>query len=120
LVLAVPDDSRFTASRISGQAIATEVVNVTKRWLAQHGVEALVELVGAPPRSTRPAGRCHCRGDRDRHFPARQQPAIVLICCRAPHDLCNQAASVDPWKRQKMDDLILMIQGAMAAGVKWA
>jgi ATP phosphoribosyltransferase len=29
--------------------------------------------------------------------------------------IANKAAAKDPWKRQKMDDLILMLRGAMAA-----
>jgi ATP phosphoribosyltransferase len=29
--------------------------------------------------------------------------------------IANPAAAADPWKRQKMDDLVLMLRGAMAA-----
>ncbi len=29
--------------------------------------------------------------------------------------IANHAAYADPWKRQKIDDLVLMLQGAMAA-----
>ena len=29
--------------------------------------------------------------------------------------IANEAAYADPWKQQKMDDLVLMLQGAMAA-----
>ena len=44
-VLAVPNDSPAqTAQDLQGARIATEVVNVTRRWLAQQGVEALVEF----------------------------------------------------------------------------
>src|SRR5437764_15179806 len=39
-VLAVPNDSPIqTVKDLRGKRIATEVVNLTKRWLAQHGVE---------------------------------------------------------------------------------
>ena len=44
-VLAVPNDSPVhTVQDLQGKRIATEVVNLTRRWLAQHGVEAQVEF----------------------------------------------------------------------------
>src|ERR671922_1783171 len=44
-VLAVPNDSPVqTVKDLQGKRIATEVVQLTTRWLAQHGVEAHVEF----------------------------------------------------------------------------
>src|SRR5437016_10179551 len=44
-VLAVPNDSPVQRVRdLQGKRVATEVVNLTRRWLAQHGVEAHVEF----------------------------------------------------------------------------
>src|SRR5260370_5616346 len=44
-VLAVPNDSPVQTVRdLQNKRIATEVVNLTRRWLAQHGVEAHVEF----------------------------------------------------------------------------
>src|SRR5215813_14616919 len=44
-VLAVPNDSPVqTVKDLQGKRIATEVVNLTRRWLAGHGVEAQVEF----------------------------------------------------------------------------
>src|SRR3954469_9999298 len=44
-VLAVPNDSPIQGVKdLAGKRIATEVVNLTKRWLAQNGVEAHVEF----------------------------------------------------------------------------
>src|SRR5437870_9277301 len=44
-VLAVPNDSPVkSVADLQGKRIATEVVNLTRRWLAQHGVEAHVEF----------------------------------------------------------------------------
>src|SRR5438874_10770367 len=43
-VLAVPNDSPVQSVKdLQGQRIATEVVNLTPHWLANHGVEAVVE-----------------------------------------------------------------------------
>src|SRR5678815_5502963 len=44
-VLAVPNESPITeVKHLEGKRIATEVVNLTKRWLAKHGVSAQVEF----------------------------------------------------------------------------
>ena len=44
-VLAVPNDSPIqTVKDLQGKRIATEVVNLTRRWLASHGVTAQVEF----------------------------------------------------------------------------
>src|SRR5438874_7010874 len=44
-VLAVPNDSPVQSVRdLQGKRVATEVVNLTRRWLAQHGVQAHVEF----------------------------------------------------------------------------
>ncbi len=44
-VLAVPDDSPIQSVKdLEGKRIATEVLNLTRRWLAEHGVTAHVEF----------------------------------------------------------------------------
>ncbi len=44
-VLAVPNDSPVREIKdLQGKRIATEIVNMTQRWLKQHGVEAQVEF----------------------------------------------------------------------------
>lgn len=44
-VLAVPENSNIkTVQDLEGKRIATEVVNITRRWLASHNVEANVEF----------------------------------------------------------------------------
>ena len=64
-VLAVPNDSPVQSVKdLQGKRVATEVVNLTKRWLAQHGVSAQVEFSwGAtevkPPKLADEIGRAH-------------------------------------------------------------
>src|SRR5215207_7753574 len=44
-VLAVPNDSTIQSVKdLQGKRIATEVVNLTRKYLAEHGVEAEVEF----------------------------------------------------------------------------
>src|ERR1700730_11579319 len=117
-VLAVPNDSPIKEIKdLQGKRIATEVVNLTRRWLKQHGVEAHVEFSwGAtevkPPRLADAIVEVTETGSSLR---ANNLRIVCDLLQSTTRFISNQAASVDPWKRQKMDDLILMIQGAMAA-----
>src|SRR5262245_53738524 len=117
-VLAVPDDSPVRAVKdLQGKRIATEVVGLTQRWLAQQGVTAQVEFSwGAtevkPPRLadaivevTETGGSLRANGLR----------IVCELLQSTTRFIANERAAADPWKRQKMDDLILMLRGAMAA-----
>ena len=76
-VVAVPEDSAIhTVKDLEGKRIATELVEATRRYLAQHGVHAEVEYSwGATEiKAPQPGGR-HRRGHRDRLLAARQPPA---------------------------------------------
>lgn len=117
-VLAVPNDSPIrTVHDLQGKRIATEVVNLTRRWLAQHGVEAQVEFSwGAtevkPPRLADAIVEVTETGSSLR---ANNLRIVTDLLQSTPRFICNEQAFADPWKRQKMQDLILMLRGAMAA-----
>jgi ATP phosphoribosyltransferase len=117
-VLAVPNDSPIQGVKdLQGKRIATEVVSLTRRWLAEHGVEAQVEFSwGAtevkPPKFADAIVEVTETGSSLR---ANNLRIVCDLLQSTTRFICNHAASVDSWKRQKMDDLILMIQGAMAA-----
>ncbi len=117
-VLAVPNDSPIHAVKdLQGKRIATEVVNLTRRWLAQHGVEAQVEFSwGAtevkPPRLADAIVEVTETGSSLRANNLRIVSDLLQSTTRF---ICNHRAYADPWKKQKMDDLVLMLQGAMAA-----
>ena len=76
-VLAVPNDSPIQAVKdLQGKRIATEVVNLTRRWLAEHGVDGPGRVqLGRHRGQAAAAGRRHRRGHRDRQLAAGQQPA---------------------------------------------
>jgi ATP phosphoribosyltransferase len=117
-VLAVPNDSPVRSVRdLHGKRIATEVVNLTKRWLAGHGVEAHVEFSwGAteakPPRLADAIVEVTETGGSLR---ANNLRIVAELLTSTPRVIANNAAYADPWKRQKIDDMILMLRGAMAA-----
>jgi ATP phosphoribosyltransferase len=117
-VLAVPNDSPVqTIKDLQGKRIATEVVNLTRRWLAQHGVTAHVEFSwGAtevkPPRLADAIVEVTETGSSLR---ANNLRIVCDLLQSTTRFIANEKAAQDAWKRQKMDDLILMLQGAMAA-----
>jgi ATP phosphoribosyltransferase len=117
-VLAVPADSPIQSVRdLQGKRIATELVHVTRRWLAQQGVEAQVEFSwGAtevkPPRLADAIVEATETGTSLR---ANNLRIVTEVLQSTTRFICNAAAARDPWKRQKMDDLVLMLRGALAA-----
>lgn len=117
-VLAVPNDSPVQGVKdLQGKRIATEVVQVTRRWLAQHGVEAQVEFSwGAtevkPPRLADAIVEATETGSSLR---ANNLRVIAELMQSTTRFITNAQAYAQAWKKQKMDDLIMMLQGAMAA-----
>lgn len=117
-VLAVPNDSPIQApTDLQGKRIATEVVNITRKWLASHGVTANVEFSwGAtevkPPRLADAIVEVTETGSSLR---ANNLRIVCDILTSTTRFIATAAAAADPWKREKMDDLILMLKGAMAA-----
>ena len=117
-VLAVPNDSPVKSVKdLQGKRIATEVVNLTRRWLASHGVTAHVEFSwGAtevkPPKLADAIVEVTETGSS---LKANNLRIVCDLLQSTTRFICNEKAFADPWKKEKMDDLILMLQGAMAA-----
>ncbi|MGE3809859.1 MAG: ATP phosphoribosyltransferase [Gemmataceae bacterium] len=117
-VLAVPNDSPIQSVKdCQGKRIATEVVNLTSRWLAKHGVTAQVEFSwGAtevkPPRLADAIVEVTETGSSLR---ANNLRIVAELLQSTTRFIANKKAYTDTWKKQKMDDLVLMLQGAMAA-----
>ncbi len=117
-VLAVPNDSPVQSVQdLRGKRIATEVVNLTRRWLAERGVEAHVEFSwGAtevkPPKLADAIVEVTETGSS---LKANNLRIVAELMQSTTRFIANEAAYADPWKRQKMDDLVLMLRGAMAA-----
>ncbi len=117
-VLAVPNDSPIQSVKdLQGKRIATEVVNLTKRWLASHGVEAQIEFSwGAtevkPPKLADAIVDVTETGSSLR---ANNLRVLAELLQSTTRFIANEKAYADPVKKQKIDDLALMLQGAMAA-----
>ncbi len=117
-VLAVPNDSPIhTVKDLQGKRIATEVVNLVRRWLATHGVESHVEFSwGAtevkPPRL---ADAIVDVTETGSSLKANNLRIVADLLQSTTRFIANERSYADAWKKQKMDDLVLMLQGAMAA-----
>ncbi|MCI0461494.1 MAG: ATP phosphoribosyltransferase [Gemmataceae bacterium] len=117
-VLAVPNDSPVQGVKdLQGKRIATEVVSLTRRWLAHHGVTAQVEFSwGAtevkPPRLADAIVEVTETGSSLR---ANNLRIVAELLQSTTRFITNERSYADAWKKQKMDDLVLMLQGAMAA-----
>lgn len=117
-VLAVPNDSPIQGPKdLQGKRIATEVVNITRKWLDSFGVTAHVEFSwGAtevkPPKLVDAIVEVTETGSS---LKANNLRIVCDILQSTTRFISNNGAARDPWKRQKMDDLILMLKGAMAA-----
>lgn len=117
-VLAVPNDSPIQAVKdLQGKRIATEVVNMTRNYLAKHGVEAQVEFSwGAtevkPPRL---ADAIVDVTETGSSLKANNLRVVAELLQSTTRFIASKAAYSDPWRKQKIDDIVLLLQGAMAA-----
>lgn len=120
-VLAVPEDSPIkTVKDLEGKRIATELVGATQRYLEKHGVKAEVEyswgateikvphLVDAIVDGTE-------TGSSLRAHKLRIVDTVVESVTKL---IANRAAWADPWKRQKIEVLAMLLGGALQAEAK--
>lgn len=120
-VLAVPEDSAMQKPKdLEGKVIATEVVGITEKYLASHGVKARVEfswgatevkvpqLADAIVEVTETGSSL--RANRLRILDTVLESATVFIM--------NRKAAADPAKREKAENMVLMLQGAIAAATR--
>src|SRR5437870_7513375 len=120
-VLAVPEDSPIKSVKdLHGKSIATEVVNLTRRYLKKHGVKAEVEfswgatevkaheLVDAIVEITETGSSLRANNLR----------IVDTLLTSTPRLIANHASWKDRWKRQKIETLALLLRGALEAETK--
>lgn len=117
-VLCVPDDSPVqSVADLQGKRIATEAVGLTRRFLARHGVTAQVEFSwGAtevkPPRLADAIVEVTETGSSLRANNLRIVAEVLQSTTRL---IANETAYGDPFVREKLDNIALMLQSCLAA-----
>ena len=120
-VLAVPEDSTVQSVRdLRGKRIATEVVNLTKSYLRKHGVKAEVEFSWGATEM-----KAHELVDAivditetGSSLRANKLRIVDTLMTSTPRLIANHAAWRDSWKRGKIEQLALLLRGALEAEAK--
>ena len=117
-VLCVPENSPIKSVKdLKGKKIATELVGYTKRWLEKNKVKAEVEFSwGAtevkPPDLADAIVEITETGSSLR---ANNLRIIETVLETNTRFIANKAALKDKWKREKIETLVMMLQGALLA-----
>lgn len=120
-VLAVPEDSSIRDARgLEGKVIATEVVRITEKYLERFGVKARVEFSWGATEVKVPqlADAIVEVTETGSSLRANRLRIVDTVLESATVFIMNRAAAADSWKREKGENLILMLQGAIAAASK--
>ena len=118
-ILAVPQDSAVKKIEdLKGKRIATEIVNFTQRYFSQRKIPVEVEfswgateakaaegLVDAIVEVTETGSTIRAHGLR----------IVAELMESSPQLIANKKAWQDPWKREKIEQISLLLQGALAA-----
>jgi ATP phosphoribosyltransferase len=117
-VLAVPEDSPVKSAKdLDGKRIATEVVNLTKRYFRRHGVRPRVEFswgateikapefVDAIVEITETGNSLRANGLR----------IVDTVLETWTQLIANKESWQDPWKREKIENIALLLQAAITA-----
>lgn len=117
-VLAVKQGSPIErVEQLRGKRIATEAVGMTRRYLAKHGVEAEIEFSWGATEVKPPvlADAIVDVSETGSSLRANQLVVLDTVLVSTPRFIANKAACADPWKRQKMERILMLLRGAIAA-----
>jgi ATP phosphoribosyltransferase len=117
-VLAVPEDSKFEcAEDLAGKTIATELVEVTKCYFQKKNIPVSVEFSWGATEVKPPvlADAIVEVTETGSSLRANRLRIIETVLESNTQLIANKKAFQDPWKREKIENIALMLQGAMEA-----
>jgi ATP phosphoribosyltransferase len=120
-VLAVPENSKFkTVKDLKGKRIATELVNVTKKYLKANKVKATVDFSWGATEAKPPelADAIVELTETGSSLRANKLKIIDTVLESNTVVIANQECLKDPWKDEKLKKIILLLQGALVAETK--
>ena len=118
-VIAVPGDSNITRiEQLDGKRIATELVNVTRRFFEQRGIRVEITFSWGATEAKAVSGLCDAIVEV-----TETESTIRAHGLRVIHELmqsntqliASRAALADPWKREKIENIAMLLQGALRA-----
>jgi ATP phosphoribosyltransferase len=117
-VLAVPESSSINSAKdLEGKTIATELVATTKRYLEKNGVTAKVEFSWGATEVKPPvlADAIVEVTETGSSLRANKLRIVETVLESNTQLIANVASWGDEWKRSKLQDLKLLLDGAIAA-----
>ena len=117
-VLAVPEHSDIRSVKdLEGKRIATEVVHITNAWLRQHGVQADVEFSWGATEAKCPdlVDAIVEVTETGSSLRANKLRIAEVLMHSNTQLIANRDAWEDPWKRQKIESIAMLMQGAIRA-----
>lgn len=122
-VVAVPEESPVqTVEDLQGKRIATELVGATRRFLSDRGVEAKVEFSwGTTEVKARVPGLVDAiveLTETGSSLRANRLRIVDTVCESTTRFIANRQAWGDPWKREKAENLLILLKGALEAEAK--
>jgi len=118
-VLAVPESSGIkTVKDLAGKRIATELLSVTKEYFKKSKVEVEVEFSWGATEVKVSAGLVDAiveLTETGRSLKANKLTEVATICESTTQFIANKSAYKDGWKRSKMEEITLLLKGAIAA-----
>src|SRR5690242_16221826 len=117
-VLAVPEASPYKSVKdLQGKIIATELVAATKRYLARNGVEAKVEFSWGATEVKPPELADAIVEVTETGSSLRANKLRILETALESNTqlIANRASWQDDWKRRKLEDIKLLLEGAINA-----
>jgi ATP phosphoribosyltransferase len=117
-VLAVPEASPFlTAKDLAGKIVATELVATTRRYFESHGVKAKVEFSWGATEVKPPvlADAIVEVTETGSSLRANKLKIIDTVMESNTQLIANRESWQDEWKRRKLEDMRMLLEGAINA-----
>jgi ATP phosphoribosyltransferase len=105
---------------LEGRKIATEAVGMTRRYLEKHGVNASVEFSWGATEVKPPilADAIVDVSETGSSLRANNLKVMDVVLESTPRFIANHDALKDDWKKTKIDRLLMLLEGAIAASTR--
>jgi len=120
-VIAVPNESKIKKVKdLQGKRIATELVGFTKKYLRSQGVKAEIDFSWGATEVKPPhlADAIVELTETGSSLKANNLRIVETILESSTRFIANKQAWKDKWKQQKMENIVLLLKGALAAEEK--